>query len=226
MSLPLQAKSPLLVTNIKDCEVELVGRLHHVAVVRNRPHTLGTWRVTTERPRTADRIAQVLGGYIQQDPTADVAEILTTSSTIDILLTESTALSICWQRDDKNTCDGITRDDRQVCICPADHELRRAAAKQGRGCRPRAKVVFRLLDDQAVGVLEFVNDDWSFVELVSATQAVLSSREGKGLVGAQLGLRRSLHTLPSGMVLPYTRPVITLLGDHRWSSPVSAVIGT
>ena len=63
-------------------------------------------------------------------------------------------------------------------------------------------------------------------ELISATQAVLSSREGRGPLRAQLGLRRSLHTLPSGMVLPYTRPVITLLGDHRWSSPVSEVIST
>ena len=61
MSLPLQAESPVLVTNIKDGEVELVGRLHYVAVVRNRPRTLGTWRVSTESPRTADRIAQVLG---------------------------------------------------------------------------------------------------------------------------------------------------------------------
>ena len=180
MSLPLQVESPVLVTTIDVGEVELVGRLHHVAVVRNRPRTLGTWRVTTESPRIADRIAQVLGGYIQQDPTADLAEILTTSSTIDILLTEPTALYIGWQRDDKNTCDGRTRDDRQVCICPADHELRRAAAKQGRGCRPHAKVLFRLLDDQAVGVLEFVSDDWSFVELISAAQAVLSSREGRG----------------------------------------------
>jgi hypothetical protein len=219
MSLPLQAESPVLVTNIKDCEVELAGRLHCVVVVRNRPRTLGTWRVTTESPRIADRIAQVLGGHIHQDPTVDLPEILTTSSTIDILLTGSTALYIGWQRDDKNTCDGITQDNRQVCICPVDDELRRAAAKQGRGCRPRAKVLFRLLDDQAVGVLEFVNDDWSFVELVSATQAELDSREGKGPVRAQLGLRRSsLHTLPSGMVLPYTRPVITLLGDRRWSA--------
>jgi hypothetical protein len=226
MSLPLQAESPVLVTNITDGEVELAGRLHCVVVVRNRPRTLGTWRVTTESPRIADRIAQVLGGHIQQDPTVDLAEILTTSSTIDILLTGSTALYIGWQRDDKNTCDGITQDNRQVCICPVDDELRRAAAKQGRGCRPRAKVLFRLLDDQMVGVLEFVNDDWSFVELVSATQAELNSREGKGPVRAQLGLRRSLHTLPSGMVLPYTRPVITLLGDRRWSSPVSEVIST
>jgi hypothetical protein len=226
MSLPLQAESPVLVTTIDVGEVELVGRLHHVAVVRNRPRTLGTWSVTTESPRIADRIAQVLGGHIQQYPTADLAEILTTLSTIDILLSESTSLYIGWQRDDKNTCDGITQHDRQVCICPADRELRRAAAKQGRGCRPRAKVLFRLLDDQAVGVLEFVNDDWSFVELISAAQAVLSSRGGRGPVRAQLGLRRSLHTLPSGMVLPYTRPVIKLLGDHRWSSPVSEVIST
>jgi hypothetical protein len=226
MSLPLQAEAPVLVTNINDGEVELVGRLHCVAVVRKRPRTLGTWRVTTESLRTAYRITQVLGGHIQQDPAADLTEIMTASSTIDILLTESTALHVGWQRDDKNTCDGITRDDRQVCICPADHGLRRAAAKQGRGCRPRAEILFRLLDDQAVGVLEFVNDDWSFVELISATQAVLSSREGRGPVRAQLGLRRSLHTLPSGMVLPYTRPVITLLSDHRWSSPVSEVIST
>jgi hypothetical protein len=107
MSLLLQAKSPVLATNIKDGEVELVGRLHSVAVVRNRPRTLGIWRITIESPRTADRIAQVLGGRIQRDPTADLAEILTTSSTIDILLTESTALYIGWHRDDKNTCDGI-----------------------------------------------------------------------------------------------------------------------
>src|SRR5215211_5485515 len=43
----------------------------------------------------------------------------------------------------------------------------------------------------------------------------------RGPLRAQLGLRRTLYTLPSGMVLPYTCPVITLLGDHRWSSPVS-----
>jgi hypothetical protein len=42
MSLPLQAESPVLVTNIKDCEVELAGHLHCVVVVRNRPRTLGT----------------------------------------------------------------------------------------------------------------------------------------------------------------------------------------
>jgi hypothetical protein len=222
MSQPLQAESPALVWNIEDDDAELVGRFHYVALVRNRPRTLGTWRVTTESPRTAERIAQVLGGHVQEEPTGDLAAILTTSSTINILLTGSNALHIGWQRDDRNTCDGVTQDDCRVCICPADFEPRRAAAKQGRGCRPRAEVRFRLLDDQTVGVLGLVSHDWPFVELISTAQAVLTSWEGRGPVRAQLGLRRSLHTLPSGMVLPC---------DHTpWepssSSPVSEVIGT
>jgi hypothetical protein len=226
MSQPLQAESPVLVTNMQDSEVELVGRFHYTELVRNRPRTLGTWRITTENPRTADRIAQVLGGHVQEDPAGDLVAILTTSSTINILLTEPNALRIGWQRDDRNTCNGVTQDDRQFCTCPADFELRRAAAKQGFGCRPRAEVRFRLQEDQTVGVLAFVSDDWSFVELISTTQAVLSSRKGRGPVRAQLDLKRSLHTLRSGTVLPYTRPVIAVRGNHRSASPVSEVIGT
>jgi hypothetical protein len=55
-------------------------------------------------------------------------------------------------------------------------------------------------------------------------EAPPKSHDGRAIL--QLGLRRSLHTLPSGMMLPYTRPVITLFGDHRWSSPVSEVNST
>ena len=134
------------------------------------------------------------------------------------------ALHIGWQRDERYTCDGVTQGDRQCCICPAELELRRAAAKQGRGCRPRAEIRFRLRDDQTVGVLSFVSDDWSFVELASTTQAVLGGGKARDPVRAQLGLRRSLHTLRSGMVLPYTRPVIALSGDLCSSSPVSKVV--
>jgi hypothetical protein len=66
MSLPLQAESPVLVTNIKDGEVELVGRLHHVAVVRNRPRTLGTWRVTTEPESTSAGFVVAGGGPVDR----------------------------------------------------------------------------------------------------------------------------------------------------------------
>jgi hypothetical protein len=61
------------------------------------------------------------------------------------------------------------------------------------------------------GVSGFVSDDWSFVELIATAQATLSSRKAGRPVRALLELRRSLHTLQCGVVLPYTRPVIKLL---------------
>jgi hypothetical protein len=56
-----------------------------------------------------------------------------------------------------------------------------------------------------------VSEDWSFVELVATAQATLSSWKAGRPVRALLELRRSLHTLHSGVLLPYTRPVIKLL---------------
>ena len=65
------------------------------------------------------------------------------------------------------------------------------------------------------GVFAFVSDDWSFVELIAKAQPALSSRKAGRPVRALLELRRSLHTLHSGVVLPYTRPVIMLSSDSR-----------
>jgi hypothetical protein len=67
--------------------VVLAGGLDYATVVRNRPRTLATWRVTTTSRRTADRVAQLLGGRVQQDLTSGLVEVLTTSPTVDILLT-------------------------------------------------------------------------------------------------------------------------------------------
>jgi hypothetical protein len=61
------------------------GSLDYATMVRNRPHTLGTWRVTTTSRHTADRVVQLLGGRVQQDLTSGLVEILTTSPTVDAL---------------------------------------------------------------------------------------------------------------------------------------------
>jgi hypothetical protein len=195
-------------------EAELVGRFHYTTLVRNRPRTLSTWLVTTTSLLTADRVARLLGGHVQQNSTSGVAEITTTSSTIGILLADPGALNICWQRTDKDACDGATQEDRQPCICPADFARRRAAAKRGFGCRPHAEVRFRLQHDQTAGIFDIASEDWSFVELVTTIEAALSSRETRRPVTARVGLQRTLHTLCNGVVLPYTRPHIELLGDH------------
>jgi hypothetical protein len=67
--------------------VTLAGSLDYATVVRNRPDTLGTWRVTMTSRRTADRVAELLGGRVQQDLTSGLVEVLTTSPTVDVLLT-------------------------------------------------------------------------------------------------------------------------------------------
>jgi hypothetical protein len=131
------------------------------------------------------------------------------------------ALYIDWQRGDRRTCDGATEADHQPCICPVAVEQRRAAAKQGYGCQPRAEVRFHFRDDQMAGVFGLASDDWSFVEPIAMAQAALSSREAERPVRAQLELRRSRHTLHSGMVLPYTRPVLMVLSDYRSTALVN-----
>ena len=211
-----EVSSEELLPGTARAEAELVGRFHYTTLVRNRPRTLGTWRVTTTSLLIADRVARLLGGYVEQDSARDVAEIMTTSSTIGILLAGPGALEIGWQHTDRNTCDGATQDDRQPCICPANFAQRRAAAKQGYGCRPHAEVRFRLQDDQTAGVFDIASEDWSFVELVTTIQAALSSRETWSPGMARVGLQRTLHTLRNGIVLPYTRPHIELLGDTRF----------
>ena len=205
---PPDAELPISITNIEGAKVGFAGRFHFTMLVRNRPRTLDTWRVTTASLLTADRVAQLLGGYIQQVPTRGQTEIRTASSTVGILLTGADALFIWWQRIDQGTCDGATQDNCQPCSCPSDFGRRRATAKQGHGCRPLAEVRFRLQDDQTAGIFGLASEDWSFVELVTTTRAVLSGRETERPVRARLGLRRTLHTVSRGLVLPYTRPAI------------------
>jgi hypothetical protein len=207
---PSKFESPVF-TASRGTEAGTVGRFHYTRVVRNCPRTLYTWRVVTTSQLTADRVAQLLGGHLEQRPRRDGIEILTTSSEVGILLSGANALYVDWQRDDGRTCDGVAEVNGQPCICPVALEQRRAAAKLGYGCRPRAAVRFRFRDDQMAGVFGFVSDDWSFVELIAMAQATLSSRKAGRPVRALLELRRSLHTLQSGVVLPYTRPVIKLL---------------
>jgi hypothetical protein len=207
---PSKFESPVF-TASRGTEAGTVGRFHYTRVVRNCPRTLHTWRVVTTSQLTADRVAQLLGGHLEQRPRRDGIEILTTSSEVGILLSGANPLCVDWQRDDGRTCDGVAEVNGQPCICPVALEQRRAAAKLGYGCRPRAAVRFRFRDDQMAGVFGFESDDWSFVELIAMAQATLSSRKAGRPVRALLELRRSLHTLQSGVVLPYTRPVIKLL---------------
>jgi hypothetical protein len=73
---PSKFESPVFTASCKGTEVGTVGRFHYTKVVRNRPHTLHTWRVVTTSQLTADRVAQLLGGHVEQGHTRDGIEIL------------------------------------------------------------------------------------------------------------------------------------------------------
>lgn len=193
--------------------VVLVGSFDYATVVGNRPRTLATWRVTATSRRTADWVARLLGGRVQQSLTGGLVEVVTTSPTVEVLLTGPATLRVAWQHA-ASGCDGVTQGDGRPCACPRGLAQRRAAGKQGRGCRPSAELRFRLASRPRLGTFGFACEDWSFVELVARTQAALRGRPLGEPARARLALERSLHTLRSGVVLPYTRPVITLLGDH------------
>ena len=207
---PPDGEPPAFAANTPDADAELAGRFHATTMARNRPRTLGTWRVTTTCPPTAARVARLLGGHVHQDPTTGRAEVLTTAQTVSILLSHPDALRIGWQRSANGTCDGLDQDDGQHCACPVGLAARRAAAKRGDGCRPRVEVRFALIDDPAAGLFAFASEDWSLVELAGTLRGVL---DGSGVPArARLGLERSLHGLRSGRVLACTRPVIALVG--------------
>jgi hypothetical protein len=198
----------------------LAGCFEYTTVVRNRPRTLDAWRVTTTSVDIADRVAQLLGGRAQRDPTAGLAEVLTAAATVGILLFGPAALYVQWQHAGQ-PCDGATQSDGHPCACHGDLAQRRAAARQGWGCQPQAELRFRLSRLPQLGTFRFTCEDWSFVELVAMTQAMLHGRKSAVPITAWLGLRRSLYAVRAGVVLPYTHPVITLVDDDRPSWSVS-----
>lgn len=207
---PPDDEAPAFAASTPDAHGRIAGRFRATAMARNRPRTLGSWRVTTTSLLTAARVARLLGGHARQDPTTGRAEVLTTAATVGILLTRPEDLDVGWQRSARGTCDGLAQDDGQPCACPASLAARRAAAKRGHGCRPRVEVRFLLGDDPAAGVFAFASEDWSFVELAGKLRGVLDGSTVP--VRARLGLVRTLHRLRSGRDLACTRPVIELVG--------------
>jgi hypothetical protein len=205
-----EGEASAFAANTPDFDAQLAGRFHATAIVRHRPRTLGTWRVTTASPPAADRIVRPLGGHVHQDPTTARFEVVTAAATVGILLDGPESLRVGWHDGPDSSCDGATQGDGRPCACPAGLAARRAAAKRGHGCRPGAEVRFALADDPAAGVFAFASEDWSFVEQASVVREVLDRCSVP--VRARLGLGRTLHTLRSGKVLACTQPVIALVG--------------
>jgi Recombination directionality factor-like len=209
-----------LATNTVDTAADLIGCFSYTTLIRNRPRTLTTWRVTATDTGTARRIAQLLGGHPLRNPRDNGAEVITASTAVDVLL-DPHMLSIRWQSIGQQTCDGAVRSNGQSCACPRNLAQRRAAAKHGEGCKPGVSICFRLRSDPALGIFGLLSEDWSFAETVIDTGAALQ-RMAQLPTTARLDLLRTQHTLPSGRALAYTHPALTLLGSTAASANVGS----
>src|SRR5829696_7173978 len=75
-----------LATNAVDTAADLIGCFSYTTLIRNRPRTLTTWRVTATGTGTARRIPQLLAGHPQRNPGDNGAEVITASTAVDVLL--------------------------------------------------------------------------------------------------------------------------------------------
>jgi hypothetical protein len=197
---------------VDDQPAPLVGWFAYTTQRRNRPRTLTTWQLTTTNACIAARVARLLGGHPHQQPAGSI-QLVTDTAALPVVLDSPDAIRVQWLPGRGRTCDGRSQDNGRSCACPAALVLRRAAAKQGHGCQPSAKIRFRLLADPALGRFAFTSTDWSFVEL--AAEARTGLHDTGEPTAAWLSLRRTLHALRSGWELAYTRPVLVMLDDAR-----------
>lgn len=139
--------------------------------------TFTEWRFTTGNREIADAIAELYGGAPREWETAhdDGLEILTNTSSLEIVLAGPQAIRDPMEQWDRNTnqlvhrCDGVSflenpfrpQDEPGTpCGCPKLLADRKEAAKAGRGPKPAIQIEFRLADDLDLGLGAYKTGSW------------------------------------------------------------------
>jgi hypothetical protein len=201
---------------------DVVGRFRSGHVLSKRPVALTEFRVTTDDPTVAEKIAEMYGGSPQDwDGTRDPIEVFTTVKSVNIILDPKdgihSAMSLYGRAGAIRRCDGETltyptEQKGQPCACASMQSLseRKAAAQNGTGCSPEINVRFRLADAPDLGVFRFVSGSWSFAKDIVEVEANLARFDGP--VRATLALEPVSFTTKEGQNRSFTKPVVTILG--------------
>jgi hypothetical protein len=191
-----------------------VGRFHYATLLRNRPQVLTAWGINSDDPSVLDRVAEQLGGTLQQLD-GNTLSLTTNTTAVEVILTGPDAVQLRWCRNARHACDGrVQHDDgvRRPCTCPPSLAERRAATRHGHGCEPDVDVAFRLLQDPRLGMFAFTSGSWSLAEDVMRAEEVLRTWGEPGL--ARLCLHRTPCTLAGGLVISCTTPRLTVLAQR------------
>jgi hypothetical protein len=187
-----------------ESESRVVGRLRLASPQRDYPHS--TWRIVLSDPHVAPVVAGLLGSRARPRRGDGIADLVTDTVEIELLLASADAIRISWHHGMRR-CDGVASAD-PACTCPAGFAARKRTAWSGRGCVPRVQVLGRLACAPHLGIFEFVSGNWRFAEEAAVVTAAL--RQRRAPAHAVLGLARSDHTLPSGRRVLDTRASLTL----------------
>lgn len=153
-------------TGTENYSDDVVGRLHGGYLNGRTPVSLDQWRITSDDPTVADKVAELFGGTPQAiDGSKEgsvLHEVFTEAASINVILEDPDAIGtefVLWGRDGKIAMrgDGYTLDDGTA---DPDAELpiqeRKERAKKGLGTAPETTVYFRLADDPDLGIFKFI----------------------------------------------------------------------
>lgn len=218
-----ECPSAVFVTNTDNDNTGVIGRFHYATVLRNRPQVLTTWRVTSDDLPVLDRVAELLGGT-SRPADQKAFEIITRTSTVDVLFASHRAVQVRWSHNrPAHICNGATQQDGQTkrrCMCPSSFAERKVAARRGVACHPHVEVWFRLAQRPTLGIFAFTSGNWLFTE--ECMNVCETLRGLNRVANAQLDLTGASAMLRSGRLVTCTRPTLTVLDIPRLTMPPSA----
>jgi hypothetical protein len=207
------------------------------------PDSLNEWRVTTGDPSVAAKVADLLGGEVEEWETdkEDNLQILTTSSTVRIII-EPDGVDASFKQFMPGAglihhCDGFKflspEEDRGTsCGCPSLIAERKLRATQMRGPKPSVDVTFRLADAPDLGKFRFNSGGWKLVEALGPLFRDLdkygnAGDEESGVEGVPVRATLTIENVRytpqkgprAGQEVSYNKPVIKILGAAEAAEP-------
>lgn len=199
---------------------DVVGRFRAGLLVGRRPQALSEWRVTTDDPDVADRVAGLYGGTPEEWDTdkPDDTQVMTDAKAVPIIIEGPedlrSRMALYGLQGPIHLCDGAYFLDEEnagePCGCPRELTKRKELAKSGKGPKPDIRLRFRLADDPELGLFLFSTGSWSLVNDLPELEAALESADGP--VRADLALTFVEYDTKAGRHVEYHRPEITITG--------------
>ncbi|MFE0020509.1 hypothetical protein [Amycolatopsis sp. NPDC059021] len=203
---------------------DIVGRFRSGVLIGRRPQALSEWRVTTDDPDVADRVAQLYGGTPEEWDTdkSDNLQVLTDAASVPVVIEGASALrtrmALYGQAGPIHICDGAYfieghPEDEEVgeaCGCPRELSKRKEMSKSGRGPKPDISLRFRLRDDPDLGLFLFSSGSWSLVNDLAEIERALAAADGP--MRADLKLTFVEYDTKAGRHVEYHRPEISIKG--------------